>query len=149
MASPAQNTRRPAAPDIEDDQYDPLYLQGIDEFNTGNFFVCHEIWEDLWRKTSDPRRRYVQGLIQAAVALYHRNNRNFRGAGKLLVRCRNHLEPYRPHYMGLNVTRFLAEVSRCVTSDPLDAAGQGNAEARWRPTIRLEPDPGRDRPGSP
>ena len=63
--------------------YDVRYLGGVRFFNDGDFFEAHEAWEGLWLETSGPERRFYQGLIQAAVALYHFGNGNLRGAVKL------------------------------------------------------------------
>ena len=61
-------------------EYDPRYLLGIVHFNRGDYFEAHEVWEDLWHDTAGPDRRFYQGLIQAAVAVYHAGNGNARGA---------------------------------------------------------------------
>ncbi|MGC3968698.1 MAG: DUF309 domain-containing protein [Pirellulales bacterium] len=61
-------------------QYDPLYLKGIELFNTCEFFEAHEAWEELWQEHFGPDRKFYQGLIQAAVAVHHFCNGNIRGA---------------------------------------------------------------------
>jgi len=91
--------------------YDPLYLSGISRFNRGEYFECHEVWEDLWRATRGPSRLFYKGLIQAAVSLYHARRGNPHGAAKLFGRSCRALEGYRPCYLGLNVERLLAEVA--------------------------------------
>src|SRR5262245_57419384 len=56
--------------------YDPRYLAGVLFFNRRDFFEAHEVWEDLWQECTGPERKFVQALIQAAVALYHFGNGN-------------------------------------------------------------------------
>ncbi len=90
--------------------YDPLYLDGIACFNRGEYFAAHEVWEDLWNASSQPVRRFYQGLIQAAVALHHANHANPRGAWKLYHRCSRVMAAYRPNYLGLDLDQFLDEV---------------------------------------
>ena len=63
--------------------YEPLYLQGIEHFNACDYYESHEVWEELWTEYRGPSRKFYQGLIQAAVALYHFGNGNIRGARKL------------------------------------------------------------------
>ncbi|MEI7780964.1 MAG: DUF309 domain-containing protein, partial [Planctomycetota bacterium] len=63
--------------------YDPLYLDGIEKFNECDYYESHEVWEELWTEYRGPSRKFYQGLIQAAVALYHFGNGNIRGARKL------------------------------------------------------------------
>ena len=41
-------------------------------FNRGEYFLAHELWEEVWREVDDAERRlYVQGLIQIAAGLHH------------------------------------------------------------------------------
>ncbi len=47
------------------------YEHGADLFNRGEYFDAHEVWEELWMDCPAAERRFVQALIQAAVAVYH------------------------------------------------------------------------------
>jgi predicted metal-dependent hydrolase len=67
-----------------------LYLRAVDYFNRADFFEAHETWEDIWRASSGPEKKFLQGLIQIAVALHHHSTGNLRGAQSLLKRgCKN------------------------------------------------------------
>lgn len=67
-----------------------LYLRAVDYFNRADFFEAHETWEDIWRAAAGPEKRYLQGLIQIAVALHHHSTGNVAGARSLLKRgCKN------------------------------------------------------------
>lgn len=99
--------------DMVEEQYDPLYLQGIAYFNVCEFFEAHEVWEDLWKSYSGELRLFYKGLIQAAVALHHFGNGNTRGARKVYGTSRGYLEPYQPRCCGLDVSKFLAEFDAC------------------------------------
>src|SRR5437867_13304180 len=48
-----------------------LLVEGIIFFNNGRYFEAHERWQDLWRRTRGPSKLFYQGLVQAAVGLYH------------------------------------------------------------------------------
>ncbi|HEY2839707.1 MAG TPA: DUF309 domain-containing protein [Pirellulales bacterium] len=98
---------------MEPSAYDPLYLEGIEHFNACDFFEAHESWEELWTEYQGPLRKFYQGLIQAAVALHHFGNGNIRGAKKLYFGSQGYLEPYRPIQQGLNLDKFLGEMTRC------------------------------------
>ena len=93
--------------------YDPRYLEGIEHFNKCDFFESHELWEEMWTDEYGPSRKFLQGLIQAAVALHHFGNGNIRGAKKLYYGSRGYLEHYRPHYMGLDLEQFLSQFQEC------------------------------------
>lgn len=67
-----------------------LYQRAVDYFNRADFFEAHETWEDIWRAAAGPEKKFLQGLIQIAVALHHHSTGNLRGAQSLLKRgCRN------------------------------------------------------------
>jgi uncharacterized protein len=120
-------------PDIPD----PRFLQGIAHFNAGEFFEAHEVWEELWMECPSAERRFVQALIQAAVAVYHYNRGNHAGASRLFHSGRRYMEPYRPAYMGLAVADFWAKMETY-----LGPALTGHATpAVPPPTIVLHPPP--------
>ena len=89
------------------------YLEGIRLFNAEEFFECHDVLEELWTEVVDEERKFYQGLIQAAVALFHFGNENLGGAMKLYRSSREKLEMYGPRFMGLDVDRFLADMETC------------------------------------
>ncbi len=93
--------------------YDPHYLEGIAHFNACDFFEAHESWEELWTEYRGPSRKFYQGLIQAAVALFHFGNGNIRGAKKLYHSTRGYLDPFRPRHEGIDLEKFVAEFDRC------------------------------------
>ena len=93
--------------------YEPLYLRGIEFFNSCDFFESHEAWEEIWTEHFGHDRKFYQGLIQAAVALHHFGNGNIRGAKKVYYGARGYLEPYRPKHLGLDVDKFLTEMQVC------------------------------------
>ncbi len=135
------------------ENYDPLYLRGIEEFNRGRYFESHEVWEALWKKESGPKRRFYQGLIQAAVALHHLGRGNRRGARSLVARARGSLDAYRPRCLGLDVDGFLADVARHVAETEAASGTEaqpapGGPPAR-APTITLSPPPDRPDCGHP
>lgn len=95
------------------DEYPELYLEGLRLFNAEDFFESHEVLEELWTETQDERRKFYQGLIQAAVALLHFGNENLGGAKKVYLSSRKYLEQYGPEYEGLDVAQFLQDMAWC------------------------------------
>lgn len=59
-------------------------LQAVEEFNRGDWFVCHETLEELWVGAAGELRDFYQGLLQLAVAQHHWRNGNYQGAVILL-----------------------------------------------------------------
>jgi predicted metal-dependent hydrolase len=61
-------------------------------FDRGEYFACHELLEEIWRETpSGEDRTYLQALIQVAVALYHHQQGNQKGANGVYQRARARL----------------------------------------------------------
>lgn len=119
--------------------YHPLYLLGIVLFNRGDWFEAHEAWEDLWHESGPPQRRFYQGLIQAAVGLCHFHNGNLRGAVKLYNTSKDYMQPFRPNYLGLDVTGFWDQMQRCFAMALDGTSVEMNADLA--PTITLDPPP--------
>ncbi len=45
------------------------FSKGVDLFNQGLYFEAHEIWEEAWNDSEGTEKRFLQALIQIAVAL--------------------------------------------------------------------------------
>ncbi len=124
--------------------YEPRYLAGVVLFNRHEYFEAHEVWESLWLSESGGTdRRFVQGLIQAAVGLHHFGNGNLRGALKLYKSGRAYMEAYASPHLGLDVARFWDDMQRCYAE--LLASGDGAngicLNEALRPRIELDPAP--------
>jgi uncharacterized protein len=91
-----------------------LALKGIEEFNKGEFYECHEYLEEAWMQ--EPRRvRFLyQGILQVGVGFYHQQNGNWRGATGLLRNGTARLKEFEPEALGLDVARLVAECERCL-----------------------------------
>ena len=76
-----------------------LFEKGLLFFNSGSYYQAHETWEDLWRVTHGPVRVFYQGLIQAAVGLYHLQRGNETGARGQIAKSIGHLTGFQdnPH----------------------------------------------------
>ena len=95
------------------DGYASQYLEGLRLFNAEEFFEAHDVWEELWSESLGDEKKFLQGLIQASVSLFHFGNDNFGGARKLYDSCRAKLDPYRPSFMGLDLAQFLTDYQLC------------------------------------
>jgi predicted metal-dependent hydrolase len=101
--------------------------QGVDLFNQGKFFEAHEVWEDLWRETSGPHRICIQGLIQAAVGLYHRSKGNFIGARSQLGKAIRNLGACQENSTGWDIPDLVRQLA---------SAGDGLDRSAPSPQIR-------------
>jgi predicted metal-dependent hydrolase len=86
------------------------FLKGVEEFNRGLFFECHDTLEDLWTGIRGPSRDFFQGLIQVSVAFYHLTGGNAAGASSLLGRALRRFEAYPERYFGFDLLAHREEL---------------------------------------
>ncbi len=84
-----------------------LYLHALDLFNRAAFFDAHEVWEDVWRAAPPEEKKFLQGLIQVAVAFHHHSTGNLVGARSLLERGTRNLQGYPEEHGDLRLAVFL------------------------------------------
>lgn len=85
--------------------------EGIELFNRAAFFDAHEALEDVWRSAPAADKKFLQGLIQVAVALYHHGNGNSVGARSVLRRAFRNLSRYPENFGGINSELLLSSIS--------------------------------------
>ena len=66
---------------------EPRFRSGIAEFNAGNYFEAHEVWEDLWLELIGAEKSLVQGLIQIAAGYYKFTQGNRSATRKLFEKA--------------------------------------------------------------
>lgn len=117
------------------------FWQGVEQFNTGQFYACHDTLEALWIEASEPEKRFYQGILQIAVALYHLGNHNWRGAAILLGEGSYRLRRYPSIYGGIDVDELLNQSAALLTAlqqtepEKLAALNLGQDEALPLPRI--------------
>jgi predicted metal-dependent hydrolase len=78
-----------------------LWAEGIDLFNAGRFFDCHEVWEEVWKRAGGAEKLFYQGMIQAAVAILHAQRGNPRGARSTRAKACAKLDSLPAEHMGI------------------------------------------------
>jgi predicted metal-dependent hydrolase len=84
--------------------------RGVMLFNSGHYFDAHEVWEDVWRAAPVEEKKFLQGLIQIAVALHHHSRGNLAGARSLLARAQRNLADYSATYEGVDLAAVRAGI---------------------------------------
>jgi predicted metal-dependent hydrolase len=70
------------------------YRRGISLFNHAEFFDAHEALEDIWRAAPPENKKFLQGMVQIAVAFHHYSKGNRVGMRSVLERAiKNLSEP--------------------------------------------------------
>jgi len=106
------------------------FLRGIQLFNEAEFFEAHEVLEDVWRAAPVAEKRFLQGLIQIAVAFHHHSTGNLVGTHSLLERGTRNLDGSPDDFGGIDISKL-----RRVLATWRDAFADGGNE----PPPRMEP----------
>ena len=84
-----------------------LLLEGIAQFNRGEFFEQHETLELLWRAETRNIRYLYQGILQIGVAFHHLRKLNHHGTVYMLTRGQGYLAPFAPRCQRVDVQALL------------------------------------------
>ena len=115
------------------DQVRDYFQEGIDLFNAGQFFKCHEAWESVWNRSEGDDKVAIQGLIQAAVAILHLERGNRQGAESLYAKARAKLDPLPKNFRQVAIGELRESLAEFFKS--ARAAKVSSLRAR-RPRIR-------------
>jgi uncharacterized protein len=113
-------------------------LDGIAQFNRGEYFEQHETLELLWRAERRGVRRLYQGILQIGVAFHHLRRLNHHGTVYMLTRGSMHLAPFAPRCQQVDVAALIASADAALVH--VSRLGPHRlAEFDWRlaPEVRL------------
>ena len=105
------------------------WAEGIELFNTGRFFDCHEVWEEVWKRSSGAEKLFYQGMIQAAVAILHAQRGNLEGARSLYEKASAKLDPIPHEHMGIAVGELRIELRQFIDEVKCRRAGISDSQA--------------------
>jgi hypothetical protein len=95
------------------------YTTALAMFDRGAYFESHELLEDLWRAAPPgAERTCLQALIQAAVALYHAQQGNGKGARGVYQRARARLQTLPARMMGLDLSELIRALDHYFEGGP-------------------------------
>jgi predicted metal-dependent hydrolase len=86
-------------------------VEGIAQFNRGEFFEQHETLELLWRAESRNVRYLYQGILQIGVAFHHLRRLNHHGTVYMLTRGPTYLAPFAPRCQSVDVQALLDDAA--------------------------------------
>jgi predicted metal-dependent hydrolase len=89
-------------------------LEGIHQFNAGEFFEQHETLELLWRATEADVRYLYQGILLVGVGFYHLSRGNYHGAQAKLAAGIEMLGWFAPTCQSVDVADLIARSERCL-----------------------------------
>jgi predicted metal-dependent hydrolase len=118
----------------------PMLLEGIAQFNRGEYFEQHETLEVLWRAERRDVRRLYQGILQIGVAFHHLRRLNHHGTVYMLTRGSGYLAPFAPRCQGVDVDALLADAAAVLIEvERLGPGGLAGFDWRLAPIVRLCP----------
>ncbi len=88
-----------------------LARHGIELFNQGEYYQCHDDLEEAWRQDASDGRSLYQGILQVGIALYQIQRGNYRGAVKMLLRLRQWLDPLPDTCRGVHVAALRQNIT--------------------------------------
>lgn len=97
------------------DVVEDAFQRGLALFNRGEYFACHEVWEELWLRSDGAEKQFYQGLIQAAVAILHAERGNLRGAVSTWRKARIKLDASPSNHQGIALGEFRAALADFIT----------------------------------
>jgi uncharacterized protein len=116
-----------------------LFARGLQEFNAGLFFECHDTLEEVWSGLRGPSREFLQGLIQVAVGFYHLGNDNRGGAITMFRRALSRLARYGERHGGVDLGRLRLEVAEWL--DRIEGGGPLPGDLEALPKLLEVPGP--------
>ena len=113
-------------------------IEGLTLFNEGDYYESHEVIEYAWNDEPGVVRIMFQAILQIGVACYHVQNKNWRGAMKMLDRGMPKLKRFAPICMGINLGQLLTD-SEAMREELLRLGSdwQGEFNAKLLPTIQF------------
>ncbi len=94
------------------DSFEVEFQAGVDLFNEERFYECHDAIEDIWLRESSDQQRFLQGLIQAAVAFHHYQEGKWGAARSMLRLSLEKLGDSPDRFRGVAVAPLRTELAR-------------------------------------
>jgi hypothetical protein len=107
-----------------------LARQGIEKFNAGQYYKCHDDLEEAWMLDSTPGRNLYRSILQVGIALYQIERKNYRGAVKMLLRVRQWLEPLPDVCRDVNVAK-LRQNAQTIHNELINLGEENLGEFNW------------------
>ena len=102
-------------------------LLAIRQFNSREWYDCHETIEEMWLGETGEMRNFLQGTLQISVALLHWRNGNHGGAVSLLASGVNYLKRVSDVCLWVDVQALIADSDRVRAA--LEALGRDRMES--------------------
>ena len=94
---------------------DPRFQEAIDLFNSQEWYLAHDAFEDLWHETAGVERNTLQAILQVAVAQLHLERGNTNGALILFGEALGRINNIASSDLGLELDVLVASIESIVS----------------------------------
>ena len=115
---------------------DARLRHGIGLFNTGKFFECHEVLEDLYQETGEENKPFLEGLIQLAAAFrLFCDFGETRGPVRMIYQALIRFENFQPEFLQVCVQELCRAAEAWAKAAEADGAKPSAADI---PKIKVQ-----------
>ena len=97
---------------LPEEQEHKAFLEGLEQFNAGDYYAAHDTWEEIWQDLDGRRATFYRVLIQTAVIPVLMQNRQGAGVRAVFRTVSDMLRELPDRYRGID----LAQVGRDLTA---------------------------------
>ena len=98
--------------DFLNENFHPKMEEAINHFNNSDWYIAHDVFEEIWHETGGPERQVIQGILQVAVAEIHLENGNINGATILYGEALGRLKRSKLEVLRLDIENLCKCVSK-------------------------------------
>lgn len=119
--------------------YPASYLAFFEKFRAGEYYECHDLLEELWME--EKSNKFLQGLLQVAVGMYHLECGNIKGARWMFGNAQKYLSRYGARHWGLTLQPLLDDLQQALDTLPdVDRMDYEEVKLLAFPQIRMQLD---------
>lgn len=102
-----------------EERYGEAWSEGVQLFETAEFWECHEALEAVWLEAKGLDKHFLGGVILLAASLHkQRAMESPRGGRRNYAKALAHLALVPDHFLGVDIREFEARVHRALR-DPM------------------------------
>ena len=91
-------------------------IQGLDAFNSHDFYEAHELFEKAWRETPDDSRELYRGLLHLSGGCYRLTQGRPEAARKFFKRALHWITPFPEEFLGIEICQITLGINNLLIS---------------------------------
>jgi len=98
------------------DQLPTIAKQGLNAFNSHDFYEAHEFFEKAWRETPDDTRELYRGLLHLSGGCFRLTQDRPEAARKFFTRALHWITPFPEEFLGIDTGQITRGTINLLTS---------------------------------